>query len=286
MALAPLLYNITFDSQTRILYFWDKAGHEIYHCEIPSHAPALPTVSYIGQLCVANKAQLAMNANEVAALRKWDMNESVPYNSSYKYSASKYSSNGSQEYSAADKFKIQATPQGGSSILAVKNISGAAKVFYYIYAYSCDSPDATVITVYDSSNNPYNAFKYTSDGTDYYYVLDGVQTDWTDDLSSIGYKLQQIYTAWVNSNKSQGQVSSYINSYMYNNSGSFYLYEYNTEYSIISIDGDRTSEYIQKLELHNTLVADPYRLGLKVKAGIDGLVVNLTYIEFTMTPTT
>lgn len=42
MALAPLLYNITFDSQTRILYFWDKAGHEIYHCEIPPAAPSVP----------------------------------------------------------------------------------------------------------------------------------------------------------------------------------------------------------------------------------------------------
>lgn len=42
MALAPLLYNITFDSQTRILYFWDKAGHEIYHCEIPLPALSIP----------------------------------------------------------------------------------------------------------------------------------------------------------------------------------------------------------------------------------------------------
>lgn len=41
MALAPLLYNITFDSQTRILYFWDKAGHEIYHCEIQPVAPSV-----------------------------------------------------------------------------------------------------------------------------------------------------------------------------------------------------------------------------------------------------
>lgn len=41
MALAPLLYNITFDIQTRILYFLDKAGHEIYHCEILSPAPVV-----------------------------------------------------------------------------------------------------------------------------------------------------------------------------------------------------------------------------------------------------
>lgn len=55
----------------------------------------------------------------------------------------------------------------------------------------CADTDATVITVYDSSNTPYNAFKYTSDGTDYYYVLDGTQTDWTDDLASIGYHVTE-----------------------------------------------------------------------------------------------
>ena len=53
----------------------------------------------------------------------------------------------------------------------------------------CSSNLATVITVYNSSNVAYNAFKYTVSGTDYYYVLDGTQTDWTDDLASIGYSL-------------------------------------------------------------------------------------------------
>ena len=52
----------------------------------------------------------------------------------------------------------------------------------------CSSNQATVVTVYNSSNVAYNAFKFTANGTDYYYVLDGTQTDWTDDLSSIGYR--------------------------------------------------------------------------------------------------
>lgn len=77
------------------------------------------------------------------------------------------------------------------TVKAKNTTSGTIKVFMWRYA-ECDSPDATVITVYDSSNNPYNAFKYTSDGTDYYYVLDGTQTDWTDDLASIGYHVLSV----------------------------------------------------------------------------------------------
>ena len=70
-----------------------------------------------------------------------------------------------------------------------KNVTSNTLSFYQARIAVCSSSDATVITVYDSSNNPYNAFKYTLNGTDYYYVLDGTQTDWTDDLESIGYRL-------------------------------------------------------------------------------------------------
>ena len=55
--------------------------------------------------------------------------------------------------------------------------------------YSCDSTSTSVVTVYSSSDFEYNAFKFTLSGTDYYYVLDEVQTEWTNDLSSIGYSL-------------------------------------------------------------------------------------------------
>lgn len=82
-----------------------------------------------------------------------------------------------------------------SGELAVKNISSSSVTVEFINVSVCSSNLATVIIVYDSNNSPYNAFQYTSDGTDYYYVLDGTQTDWTDDLSSIGYHM--IYTAWL-----------------------------------------------------------------------------------------
>lgn len=71
--------------------------------------------------------------------------------------------------------------------IGVRNLTGAPITVYQAeYAY-CDNLSSTVVTVYDSSLVPYNAFKFTAGGTDYYYVLDSVQTDWTDDLSSIGY---------------------------------------------------------------------------------------------------
>lgn len=59
-----------------------------------------------------------------------------------------------------------------------------------VYVATCSSDLASVVPVYGRSNNAYNAFKYTKNNTDYYYVLDGTQTDWTDDLSSIGYSLE------------------------------------------------------------------------------------------------
>jgi hypothetical protein len=48
---------------------------------------------------------------------------------------------------------------------------------------------ATIVTVYDNQNTIYKSFKFTVNGTDYYYILDGIQADWTDDLAEIGYSL-------------------------------------------------------------------------------------------------
>jgi hypothetical protein len=257
----------------------------------PSSAPALPTVSdmddFLSQGTVhnANWVNLANGQSTAITIPANDIKTAYVNSTVFDYDDTKsYGIIQWQTTAGTLAGRVEVSVVNNSGLIAVKNVSSSSISILQARIAICSSPDATVITVYDSSNNPYNAFQYTSDSTDYYYVLDGTQTDWTDDLESIGYSLQQIYTAWVEANKSQGQVSSYLNSYMYNNSGSFYLYKYNTEYSIISIDGDRTSENIQKLELFNTLIADPYRLGLKVKAGIEGLVVNLTYIEFTMTP--
>lgn len=60
--------------------------------------------------------------------------------------------------------------------------------FYQAKVAVCSSNEATVVTVYDANNIAYNAFKYTLNGTDYYFILDGVQEDWTDDLGGIGFE--------------------------------------------------------------------------------------------------
>lgn len=205
MALAPLLYNITFDSQTRILYFWDKAGHEIYHCEIPSPAPALPTVS----MSYAYPSQLwnypeNIGAGSSSVLRDQNGN-ALSYDSTKSYSALKYYTSTSDSAGTID---TNVSIGASGSFLALFNNGSSQITVQRVNVATCNSTDATVITVYDSSNNPYNAFKYTSDGTDNYYVLDGVQTDWTDDLSSIGYSLTiHAFTAWLRADKSPGMYT-------------------------------------------------------------------------------
>lgn len=59
----------------------------------------------------------------------------------------------------------------------------------------CSSNQATVVHVYDKATGvAYNAFKYTLEGTDYYYILDGTQSDWVDDIDSLGFALGDGFT--------------------------------------------------------------------------------------------
>ena len=81
-----------------------------------------------------------------------------------------------------------------SDTIGVKNISSNAVDAYAFRIAICSSSQAIIVIVYSSNNTAYNAFKYTLDGVDYYYVLDNIQTDWTDDLSSIGYTLTPVIT--------------------------------------------------------------------------------------------
>ena len=77
-----------------------------------------------------------------------------------------------------------------SNSLGVRNdTSSTIDVTRILYA-ECSDPLATIITVYNSQNAYFNAFKYTVDSVDYYYVLDGIQANWTDDLASIGYEIK------------------------------------------------------------------------------------------------
>ena len=72
--------------------------------------------------------------------------------------------------------------------LAFSNVSDHTFNIRWFNVAVCSSNQASVVTVYDSGNTAYNSFKYTIDNIVYYYVLDGTQTAWTNDLSSIGYQ--------------------------------------------------------------------------------------------------
>ena len=118
-------------------------------------------------------------------------------------------------------------PVNRSGDIAVQNISSSSKTFRSVKIAVCSDSTATVVTVYNSSNVAYNAFLYRAGGTDYYYVLDGVQADWTDDLAGIGYSLTPTaQTAYLNTpNNTQslpmvgdGIVYTYI---LFNESGNW-----------------------------------------------------------------
>lgn len=100
--------------------------------------------------------------------------------------------------------------------IGVRNSTGASISLYQAeYAY-CDNLSTTVVTVYDANNAAYNAFKYTLNGTDYYFVLDGTQTDWTDDLAGIGYR-DYIEATYYYYDKSYTTVSNNSWVYLYDN---------------------------------------------------------------------
>lgn len=89
----------------------------------------------------------------------------------------------------ATELQIVGIEQGGQTIIGCKNVSSASVTVSYVRVCVCSSSSATVVSVYNSSNVAYNAFKLSLSGTDYYYVLDNTQTTWVADLSSIGYSL-------------------------------------------------------------------------------------------------
>ena len=90
-----------------------------------------------------------------------------------------------------DKTKFEIYNDNGLTYL--KNNSSSAAHIVAVYPAICESDEAEVVAVYDSQDNPFNAFKFNLDGVDYYYVLDLNQEDWTDDLNRIGYHLPAEY---------------------------------------------------------------------------------------------
>lgn len=191
-----------------------------------SPAPSLPTVSNTMYLFNSSGG---LNIGQINTLLDSN-NNTVDYDTTACYACQNC-----MDSSGVAKNPTSLAIVNESGILKVTNISDNYISVYYVRTKKCSSNLATVITVYDSSNNPYNAFQYTSDDTDYYYVLDGTQTDWIDDLSSIGYSLQQIYTAYFSDQGVSGSNVTFDGtSRLYDASGNLLYYDYTKSYTLIT----------------------------------------------------
>lgn len=165
--------------------------------EVPV-GPTLPTVTQLtgGYGLISGTMSVPSN-DSTPELRAWDgayfHGSGIEYDSTRRYAITRYS-DGTHGLTTPVNIFVVTWIQSGTSpfLMAVKNVSTISQTFYSARVAVCSSSEATVVPVYNSSNVAYNAFKFTASGTDYYYVLDGTQTDWTDDLSSIGYRLPVI----------------------------------------------------------------------------------------------
>lgn len=159
----------------------------------------LPTVSFGGDFDASNwlyatndHTSSTIPSNSVLDL--WvstgGSHVKATYDSSKSYSAWKWYS----DYSTTEK-NGAISISNNNGYIAAKNETTSTVTLYAIRCAVCSSADATVVHVYDKSTGvAYNAFKYTLEGTDYYYILDGVQSDWSDDIDSLGFALGDGFT--------------------------------------------------------------------------------------------
>lgn len=167
------------------------------------------------------------------------------------------------------------TPIESGGLLAIRldTSSGSRTVHHVCYA-TCSDSSATVITVYNSSNVAYNAFKFTANNTDYYYVLDGTQTDWVSDLSSIGYSL----TPATKRGYSYRSMSYYGDDYSYltyTAGGSDYIPpDYSKRYVVVSINSSPSFD-VSTIALTNN--SSPGRLKATCSSPFNG---NLWYVDY------
>lgn len=189
--------------------------------EVPS--VVLPTVSVIDDFGPYNwlypqgasaSVSITMQSNDVKNARLSDSN--VPYDSGKSYGVVQW-----QNTPGVKDGAIELSIVNNSDYIALKNISSASITIRQAKVAVCSDSTATIITVYNANNVAYNAFKYTASGTDYYYVLDGVQADWTDDLSSLGYHLPTYgYPSEAGDTNDNVSVSTSGVHFLYNSQGS------------------------------------------------------------------
>ena len=178
-----------------------------------SDAPVLPTVSTGGDFDGYNWLSISSGGDTETV-------SSLGNSSDLKYGSTYPSYDETKSYGVILWRKESGFSNGGRIEFSIVNANGRIQShnntsgslgFYNAQVAVCSSNQATVVTVYNSSNVAYNAFKFTANNTDYYYVLDGTQTDWTDDLASIGYS--KLVTSYFRQDKDWQTLQTYNNLY-------------------------------------------------------------------------
>lgn len=159
-------------------------------------APTLPTISTSGDFDTDNwlyantqgaDVTVASGNSTLVGLSGGTTPTAVNYDATKAYAVINWASYQLASGSGRAEFSIV---DNGGKVYAQNETSGSLKI-YALRCAVCSDSTATVITVYSSTDGAaYNAFKYVTSGTNYYYVLDETQTDWTDDLTGIGYSLE------------------------------------------------------------------------------------------------
>lgn len=82
----------------------------------------------------------------------------------------------------------------------LKNTTASAITVAGFTVHHIDSTDAEIVEVVRIADDArFHAFKYALNGTPYYYVVDGINTEWTDDIYSIGYGFKMAVSGVVSS---------------------------------------------------------------------------------------
>lgn len=76
--------------------------------------------------------------------------------------------------------------------------------------YTISSDDTECIIVENANHQKFKSFKYILDGENYYYIVDNLNTEWTNNLSSLGYTeyspIPIVHTAYF----AQGEGNSLV----------------------------------------------------------------------------
>lgn len=181
------LYIVTTDDgQDETLYGWEAEEGT------PAPAVVLPEVSLLDTLGLDSAITL-YSESVTSGLRKWNgsgyAGTYTAYSDNRVYAVREYDTDAGFWGNPVGIIEPVSVTVDSSDVIGAKNVSLSSTAFRAMKVASCSDSTATVVAVHDSQNTAYNAFKFTADGTDYYYVLDNTQTDWTDDLSSIGYHI-------------------------------------------------------------------------------------------------